>query len=160
MSAIDNILSRIIDRDHSLLQIVDMVYAGAITVAELQGKTESPVETTRPSGDSPWKTRLEKKIISYRSKLGSIHTYLSTQKPSRRVLKSMKIIAKEYKLRFGAGDFHNKIRLAADNLKQKIKALGARLRRYNERTKRYRNNLLYYANQKEFFRNLEEGADV
>lgn len=69
---------------------------------------------------------------------------------------SLKVIAKEFRLRITASDFHNRIKVAADNLKQKIKSLGAILRRYNERTKRYRNNRLYYSNQKEFFRTLEK----
>ncbi|XP_044757776.1 uncharacterized protein LOC123315935 [Coccinella septempunctata] len=152
--AVDKILSKLLRRDDTLIQVVDLVYAGAITVAELQGKTTSN-NPERPSGDPPWKKRLERNINQHRSKLGIIQTYLSTQQPSRKVLRSMRVIARECKLRFTADDFRSKIKVTADNLKQKIKALGSRLRRYNERTKRYKNNRLYYANQKEFFRKLE-----
>ncbi|XP_044760203.1 uncharacterized protein LOC123317662 [Coccinella septempunctata] len=39
------------------------------------------------------------------------------------------------------------------------KALGNRIRRYNERTKRYKNNNLFYKDQKQFFRTLEAGDE-
>ncbi|XP_045463805.1 uncharacterized protein LOC123673363 [Harmonia axyridis] len=133
--AVDNILSELLRRDDTLIEVVELVYTGAITVAELQGKTTSN-NPERPSGDPPWKKRLERNINRHRGKLGIIQTYLSTQQPSRKVLRSVGVIARECKLRFTADDFRSKIKVTADNLKQKIKALGSRLRRYNERTKR------------------------
>ncbi|XP_045460542.1 uncharacterized protein LOC123670973 [Harmonia axyridis] len=45
--------------------------------------------------------------------------------------------------------------MACDTLKQKVKALGNRSKRYNDRVKRYKNNQLYQKNPKQFFRSLE-----
>ncbi|KAL3265716.1 hypothetical protein HHI36_009919, partial [Cryptolaemus montrouzieri] len=52
--------------------------------------------------------------------------------------------------------FKDKVSALLDGLKQKIKALGNRTRRYNERSKRFRYNNFYCRNQKQFFRDLEE----
>ncbi|KAL3273358.1 hypothetical protein HHI36_014806 [Cryptolaemus montrouzieri] len=41
-------------------------------------------------------------------------------------------------------------------MKQKLKALGNRSRRYKERVKRYKNNSLFYKNTKLFYRTLEQ----
>lgn len=49
-----------------------------------------------------------------------------------------------------------KLRTHAETLKQKIAALGNRLRRYHKRTQRYRQNNLFTSNQREFFRDLQK----
>ncbi|XP_044760812.1 uncharacterized protein LOC123318260 [Coccinella septempunctata] len=43
-----------------------------------------------------------------------------------------------------------------ETMKQKIAALGSRMRRYHKRTQRHRENNLFTNNQKEFFRSLDE----
>lgn len=48
--------------------------------------------------------------------------------------------------------------MACDTLKQKVKALGNRIHRYNDRVKRYKKNQLYYKNTKQFFRSLDYNA--
>lgn len=109
----------------------------------------------RPTVTPPWKKRLEQKISNMRRKIGVIYIYLGTTTPSKRVLRSVRKVASEFKIKRRDPNFKDQISFKCDVLKQKIKALGSRMRRYNERVKRYKNNQLYAKDQKRFFREIE-----
>ncbi|XP_045466730.1 uncharacterized protein LOC123675420 [Harmonia axyridis] len=143
-----------INNNSTLEDIVDFVYAGAITVCEennIGRKTKK--RETETQKDPPWKARLEKKINGIRKRIGTLHTYLNTTSPSRKVIKRALHIASVSNI--SREQLKDRLTVECDILKQKAKALGNRLRRYNERVKRYRNNNLFYKNPKQFYRTLE-----
>lgn len=53
VSTVNNAFSKIMRDDLSLLQIVDVVYASAMTVAKLQGRTISQADRINSAGDLP-----------------------------------------------------------------------------------------------------------
>lgn len=67
--------------------------------------------------------------------------------------------ARKLKLKPSNPQYHIRLRTHKETLKQKIAALGNRLRRYHKRTERYRQNNLFASNQREFFRGLQRGAE-
>ncbi|KAL3287084.1 hypothetical protein HHI36_001568 [Cryptolaemus montrouzieri] len=115
----------------SLEKAVDLVYAGAMTVWEMAGVDMKTTASRKITGEVPvWKTRLQEK--------------------------SVRDIASEFALKIKDPNFKQKITTACDILKQKVKALGHLIRRYNERSRRHKNNKLFHGNQKQFSRELEE----
>ncbi|XP_044766299.1 uncharacterized protein LOC123322418 [Coccinella septempunctata] len=144
-------------QDHSSIEdLIDCVYAGAITVCEencirLCDKEFKPKEEKIP----PWRTRLERKINNIRKTIGTLHTYLNNNSPTRKIVKRVSRIASQHHIESHNEQLRQKLIILSDTLKQKIKALGNRIRRYNERVKRYKNNQLFYKNPKQFYRTLE-----
>ncbi|XP_044757121.1 uncharacterized protein LOC123315457 [Coccinella septempunctata] len=135
-------------QDHSSIEdLIDCVYAGAITVCEENGvrlfdKEFKPKEENIP----PWRTRLERKINNIRKTIGT---------PTRKMVKRVSRIASQHHIKSHNEQLRQKLIILSDTLKQKIKSLGNRIRRYNERVKRYKNNQLFYKNPKQFYRTLE-----
>ncbi|XP_044760178.1 uncharacterized protein LOC123317638 [Coccinella septempunctata] len=136
--------------------LIDCVYAGAITVCEENG-IQLCCEESRPKEERtpPWRIRLERKIISIRRTIGTIHTYLNNSQPTKKICKKVSRIASEHHIKGRKENLPQQLVILSDTLKQKIKALGNRIRRYNERVRRYRNNQLYYKNTKQFYRSLD-----
>ncbi|XP_045463748.1 uncharacterized protein LOC123673305 [Harmonia axyridis] len=154
---LDKILDQKINHDHTIEEIVDCVYAAALTVCGEMGVDIREVQKNKSSGPPPWKHRLEGKINEMRKKSGILQTYLNAESPSLRILKLTHRIASDAGVKAGREHFKQQMILVSEKLKQKIKILGNRIRRYNERVKRYKNNKLYHQNQQKFFRSLEDG---
>ncbi|XP_044759165.1 uncharacterized protein LOC123316918 [Coccinella septempunctata] len=153
---VNSILSRYSTDVSTFGELVDMVYAGAVTVCESLGQRIGCHQSApRAPSTPPWKLRLEQKITAMRKKIGVIHTYLNSASPTSKVIKSVRRVASESRIKRRDPSFKEKLAIVSDHLKQKIKALGNRIRRYNERVKRYRNNNLYYRNRRRFFRSLD-----
>ncbi|XP_045477912.1 uncharacterized protein LOC123683059 [Harmonia axyridis] len=150
------ILTSKINPKSTLEEVIDYVYAGAMTVCEENGIRVIRTQLN-PGGDStpPWKMSLENKITKIRTKIGKLHTYLNAILPSKKMTKNIRRIASEFHIRSTNERFKEELTILYDTLKQKVKALGHRVRRYNERVTRYKNNQLYYKNQKQFYRQLE-----
>lgn len=91
-----------------------------------------------------------------RQEIGILHVYLTKENISRKVERKIQIYFHRIKLNRKNLQYRERLRTHAETLKQKIAALGNRLRRYHTRTKRYRQNNLFANNQRKFFRNLEE----
>ncbi|XP_044751674.1 uncharacterized protein LOC123311671 [Coccinella septempunctata] len=157
---VDSVLPKHLTSVTTLEELVEVVYAGAVTVCETLGqRIGHQRDTPRTPMIPPWKLRLEQKITSLRKKIGIIHTYLNSGAPNTKVVKAVRKVASGARIKRRDPSFNEKIAIVSDQLKQKIKALGNRIRRYNERVKRYKNNNLFFKNQKQFFRTLE-GEDA
>ncbi|XP_044751668.1 uncharacterized protein LOC123311664 [Coccinella septempunctata] len=156
---VDLLLETHITPNTTLQTMVDYVYAGAITICEELGMKigEFPMAANPIVSTPPWKTRLERKIKVMRKKIGTLHTYLNNGVRTKRVIKGINQIIKDFKINPKSSTESLQLSLLAvdDRLKQKVKSLGNRIKRYNDRVKRFKNNQLYYKNQKEFFRSLE-----
>ncbi|XP_044760181.1 uncharacterized protein LOC123317642 [Coccinella septempunctata] len=153
---LNSVLPKHFTGTETLSELVDIVYAGAVTVSEAQGYQVSDNNSRWVSSPPPWKRRLESKIVKFRKKIGTFYTYLSTPHPSTKLMKNVKKLASEFRIKRRDPLFKDKIALLNDTLKQKIKALGNRIRRYNEKEKRIKNNRMFHQNQKKFFRDLEQ----
>ncbi|XP_044751728.1 uncharacterized protein LOC123311723 [Coccinella septempunctata] len=154
----NTVIKSSIRSDSTIADFVDSVYAGAITVCEKNGirlysRQTKPREEKMP----PWKTRLEKKINNIRKIIGTLHTYLNNNSPTRKIVKR---VTSQHHIKARDEQLRQQLIILCDTLKQKIKALGNRIRRYNERVKRYKNSQLYYKNPKQFHRSLEGTVTV
>lgn len=161
VKTLDNIIEKNINKETTLKELVDLVYAGAVTACgEIATKLIQSDPKHHRDSEPPWRKRLEEKIIRERGKIGVINAYLNTEAPSRRLRKKILKIASELSMKRSDENLRRELILVCDKLKQKIKALGNRMNRYNERIKRFKNNQLFHKNQQQFFRSLEEGKET
>lgn len=154
ITSINTALEKYFNEADSLENLCHKVYCAATLTCKIlkQDKYNSPGgEPQSP----PWKKRLETKISNYRKEIGIIHSYLSTQQPSRKLVKKIKTCARKLKVKPGTLLLEQTLIQRAETLKQKIAALGKRLKRYHKRTLRCKQNTLFNNNQRLFFRNLE-----
>lgn len=159
LQSLNTTLPKHLNNVKTLEQVVSVVYAGAATICEMNGQKlqqRNAHHHTMESSIPPWKARLQREITRLRKKIGIVHTYLSNPAPSTRVVKAVRKVASEFRIKRRDPMFGEKISLRCDTMKQKIKVLGLRIRRYNEKVKRHNNNRLFFKNQKQFFRNLEQ----
>lgn len=70
--------------------------------------------------------------------------------------KKARMYAQKLKLKPKHTEYHQRLKIHVEALKQKIAALGNRLKRYHKRSKRYQQNNLFISDQREFFRQLSE----
>lgn len=158
MKSINSVLPRHLIEVETLAELVEIGYAGAATVCETQGRQVENQETQRLNSPPPWEKK-ENKIVKLREKVEDFHTYLNTPNPSSKVEKSVCKLASAFRIKRRDPHYKDKILSLNDNLKQKIKALGNRIRRYNDSQKRHKNNRMLFQNQKKFLRSLEQGDE-
>ncbi|XP_045471751.1 uncharacterized protein LOC123678658 [Harmonia axyridis] len=157
MRAINAALEETITTSESFEHLCHLVYCAAMVANTIhQTKSKNNDSTNRTPQRPPWEDRINTKINTLRKEIGILHSYLNNINPSNRVQKKVHSYAKKMKLKQKDPQFHLKLKTRAEILKQKIAALGNRLKRYNKRTQRYRQNNLFTGNQKEFYRSLEE----
>lgn len=157
MQAINSALSEFITASADLEELCHNVYCAAAVANDIQQTKNTVLNHKNLSPQRPpWETRIEKKITTLRKEIGLLHSYLGTENPSNRVKEKIQQYARKLKLKRGEAQYHLRLRTHAENLKQKIAAMGNRLRRYNKRTQRYRQNNLFTSNQKKFFRALDD----
>ncbi|XP_030762944.1 uncharacterized protein LOC115887619 [Sitophilus oryzae] len=93
--------------------------------------------------------------MKLREVIGPINSYAQNPAGSSvRLRHRVNNMAKAHDLNINEPAYQQNLRTLLENLKQKISALGARLRRYNQRVKRYKQNRDFQLNQKLFYRNL------
>ncbi|KAL3286804.1 hypothetical protein HHI36_001297 [Cryptolaemus montrouzieri] len=117
----------------------------ALTVCETHGNPIREKALIIPRSEPTWNS-LEGKIKDIRKKTN----------PSAKLLKSARKVPSEFNIKAKLPDFRERIVVICDLMDKKVKTLGNRARRYNERVKRFGNNGLFYTNQKQFFQSLEE----
>lgn len=154
ITSINTALEKYFNEADSLENLCHKVYCAATLTCKIlkQDKYNSPGGEPQ---SLPWEKRLETKISNYRKEIGIIHSYLSTQQPSRKLVKKIKTCARKLKVKPGTLLLEQTLIQRAETLKQKIAALGKRLKRYHKRTLRCKQNTLFNNNQRLFFRNLE-----
>lgn len=132
------------------------IYAAAATILSLNNQNINLNGTKRLKSQMQtpaWKMRLEKEINKLRAQIDLIDVHLkgiTTTKIARKIC----IIKKNLKIGLNDPDEQKKLTEYKDLLRQKAKAKGARLRRYNEATKRKTQNRLFQTNQRRFYTSL------
>lgn len=150
MEAIDKALKRMIVNSEELEELCHKVYCAAM-VANFILQAPVTQRNNRDKNQKPlWEKRLETKIAAYRREIGIIHVALN-QQVSRKVNKKLKIYMQKINLKVSDHQYKLKLHTHAEKLKQRIAALGNRLRRYHKRTLRYQQNNLFTNNQKIYF---------
>lgn len=141
----------------SLNEMCHLIYCIAQAFNEVFMKVTNLQQTSKDvnSGCPPWQRRLQTRIDLIRKEIGILHVYLHEVNPSSKVKKA----AFMYQKRAGIKSFPDgkqQLLVHLESIKQKLKALGNRLRRYRKRCKRYQENKMFKNTQKLFYRNLEE----
>ncbi|XP_030745482.1 uncharacterized protein LOC115874472 [Sitophilus oryzae] len=154
---VNNILAQKLPSSSNLEETCHLIYSAAITVCNATGCSTSHRISREIKTDSnpPWKRRLESKIMKLREVIGPINSYAQNPAGSSvRLRHRVNNMAKAHDLNINEPAYQQNLRTLLENLKQKISALGAKLRRYNKRVKRYKQNRDFQLNQKLFYRNL------
>lgn len=150
-------VQKTIHESRDLSDTCHRVYCAAAAISSVYVKNWPNTEpNVGPGSDKPpWEKRLEKKINNSRAIIGVLYNYLKSANPSKRITNKVNDYAWRLKLRPQDPAFHQKLTVHLDTLKQKISALGNRLRRYRIRSRRYRENSLFARDQKKFYRSIE-----
>lgn len=129
----------------NLEETCHLVYCAALTVLELMGIRikQAKREPNQQKSDPPWEKRLQNRIKTLRKGIGRITSYLGSDSPTARLQKHIKKICRNLKIKHNLPDSRIKLASHLEDLKQKAKSLGSRLRRYRERVDRYRENSLF-----------------
>ncbi|KAL1448319.1 hypothetical protein WDU94_012418 [Cyamophila willieti] len=117
---------------------------------------DKPSKNSKPNhSQPPWKFRLETKITQLRKDIGILTQYFKNpSNSSQKIKKKVKQLSFYARIKQWKCDYINKLKIHLENLKQKVAALGYKLRRYNKRVKRYQQNKQFYLNQRRFYQDL------
>ncbi|XP_044766219.1 uncharacterized protein LOC123322341 [Coccinella septempunctata] len=154
--AIDSALREIIQNAMDFEDLCHKVYCAAITANLIVQTEKKGGEQNQQPRKPPWEERLEKRIASLRKEISIIHLYMNNEKVSNRVHRKLGEYIRKIKLKERDAHYKTKLRTHLEKLKQKIAALGNRLRRYHKRTQRYQQNNQFTNNQKMFFRKIDQ----
>ena len=100
--------------------------------------------------------QIEKRINLIRRDIAHLQIFFKHQERSgRKVIRNIQNICYQFGVNLCTQNAQRKLRQHEEYLKQRVAALGARIRRYNEAAKRRQDERLFEKNQKLFFRKLE-----
>ena len=139
---VDKVLSKF--KTHSITKTNELFYAGAFVVTNRLG-----VKIDRVAGrnEPMWKRRLQNKIKELRKDLSQLeapkHKGISNFRPSER-------LERKYSIRV------KRLNVVVEEMKQRITAIAAKVRRYQGWVDSYRQNRLFENNQRQFYRELDE----
>lgn len=137
------------------------LYAAAVTTIELncqQVMEKNKSHKQQLQKEPAWKVRLTKTIDDLRRQISTITEYLNGN-TSNRIARKLKIILKHTHINPEEHEKTRKLIVVRDELSQKCKAKGARLRRYNKATRRKEDNFQYSKCPKKFYQKLENPTD-
>ncbi|KAJ8952311.1 hypothetical protein NQ318_017204 [Aromia moschata] len=158
ISSANSILQQYLDGTNDLQKAHLGVYCASALILELNGQqvyTPNPNRKNKDSDTPMWKKRLEKNIDEYRADADVLSEFLAGNN-SRRVMAKTQAIARKAQIDLNNADHRQQLLNLKDLLRQKAKAKGARLRRYNKLTKRKQQNAAFENTQKQFLRSLEK----
>ncbi|KAJ8962580.1 hypothetical protein NQ318_000973 [Aromia moschata] len=161
ISSANSILQQYLDGTNDLQKAHLGVYCASALILELNGQqvyTPNPNRKNKDSDTPMWKKRLEKNIDEYRADADVLSEFLAGNN-SRRVMAKTQAIARKAQIDLNNADHRKQLLNLKDLLRQKAKAKGARLRRYNKLTKRKQQNAAFENNQKQFLRSLEKQGE-
>ncbi len=122
-----------------------LLRAAAHTVREALGEKMYPVTTT-PKVEPRWKRRIEGKIIQDRSDISQLE---EMKKGTTLKKKVMDGLDRRHPLLKKKG-----LPCVIEELKQRLRAKAAKIKRYTKRCLNFKQNKLFSTNQKQFYRNL------
>ncbi|CAH2020142.1 unnamed protein product, partial [Acanthoscelides obtectus] len=150
LSEINKILDSKITTDIPIENLHSLIYSGAATVLTLnKQKISTDTQIKNVSVTPAWQRRITNKIDSIRRDIG-ILTQNQSLNPSSSVTKKAKaILGREQRLENPTATE------ILDHLKQKLKAMAKKLRRYKESNTRRQHNSQFSRSERSFYKNLE-----
>ena len=138
---VDKVLSKF--KTHSITKTNELFYAGAFVVTNRLG-----VKTDKIAGrkEPMWKRRLQNKIKELREDLSQLE---ASKDKDISNFRHWERLERKYSIRV------KRLNVVIEELKQKITAIAAKVRRYQGRLDGYRQNRLFGNNQRQFYRELD-----
>ena len=139
---VDKVLSKF--KTHSITKTNELFYAGAFVVTNKLGVKIDKVAGIK---EPMWKRRLQNKIKELRKDLSQLEVSKDKGVSNSRHWERLE---RKYSIRV------KRLNVVVEELKQRITAIAAKVRRYQERVDSYRQNRLFENNERQFYRELDE----
>lgn len=160
---VDKLIAPNIIEASSLEEVAGLVHCAAIATCQHLGYKvrvgngtslhKKPFERQKPP---MWLKKIENQIAQARRDISHIAEYFRDKGGiSVKIRASIRSILRRLKVRRTQDDLERRLKMEDERLRQRIVALGARIRRYNEAATRKKENNLFSSNQKGFYRYLE-----
>ena len=140
---VDKVLSKF--KTHSITKTNELFYAGAFAVTNRLGVKNDVVAGRK---ESMWKRRLQNKIKELKKDLSQLET-----SKDKGIYRNWERLERKYSIRV------KRLNVAVEEMKQRITAIAAKVRRYQGRVDNYRQNRLFENNQMQFYRELDQAEE-
>ena len=137
---VDKVLSKF--KTHSITKTNELFYAGAFVTNKLGVKVDKVAGRNEPM----WKRRLQNNIKELRKDLSQLEASKDKDVSNSRHWERLE---RKYSIRV------KRLNVVVEELKQRITAIAAKVRRYQGRVDSYRQNRLFENNQRQFYRELD-----
>ena len=134
----------------SITETNNLLLAGAHVVCERLGEKPSSQRTNQRK-DPLWKRRIEDKITQVRKDISHLEEMRKGTVLKQRILEGLH---RRHPLLKKKG-----IPCVVEELKQRLRAKAAKIKRFNNRTERFHQNKLFGNNQRQFYRNLQSSPE-
>ena len=138
---VDKVLSQF--KTHGITKTNELFYAGAFVTNKLGVKTDKVARRKEPM----WKRRLQNKIKELRKDLSQLEASKDKGVSNSRHWERLE---RKYSIRV------KRLNVVVEELKQRITAIAAKVRRYQGRVDSYRQHRLFENNQRQFYRELDQ----
>lgn len=146
---INKYLPNLLEINTTLREINDIIYAAAKTLIINNNQAPyKPSNTIKPKRDPNWKIRIQKKINKFRKELARL-IEIERGVRSPRMDRSRVYLYNKYNIQ--SENDHKNI---AEMLKQKIKALAGRIKRYEDANSKREQNKLFKENEHKLYSSL------
>ena len=139
---VDKVLSKF--KTHGITKTNELFYAGAVVVTNRLGVKINKVAWTK---EPMWKRRSQNKIKELRKDLSQLEAVKDKDISNFRHWERLE---RKYSIRVKG------LNVVIEELKQKITAIAAKVRRYQGQVDSYRQNRLFENNQRQFYRELDQ----
>ena len=143
VQAVNAVLGKIVTTD--ITSTNDLIYGGSVIVNEMVGIKRKENYTRKQPW---WKRRLEQQITDLNRDLGRVNAMIEGKRIKQ---KHTHDLQNRYKIKqkgFG---------VAREEIKQRIAAKTAKIKRYSDRISQYQQNRTFQNNQKRFYQNVDCG---
>ena len=131
-------------KTHSITKTNELFYAGAAVVTNRLGMKIDKVAWRK---EPIWKRKLQNKIKKLRKDLSQLE---ASKDKDISNFRHCEILERKYSIRV------KRLNVVIEELKRRITAIAAKVRRYQGRVHSYRQNRLFENNQRQFYRELDE----
>ena len=139
---VDKVLSKF--KTHSITKTNELFYAGAFVVTNRLGVK---IDKVAGRNEPMWKRRLQNKIKELRKDLSQLE---ASKDKGISNFRHWERLERKYSIRV------KRLNVVTEELKQRITAIGVKVRRYQGRVDSYRQNRLFENNQTQFYRELDQ----
>ena len=131
-------------KTHGITKTNELIYAGAVVVPNRLGVK---IDKAAWRKELMWKRRLQNKIKELRKDLSQLE---ASKDKDISNFRHWERLERKYSIRV------KRLNVVIEELKQRITAIAAKVRRYQGRVDSYRQNRLFKNNQRQFYRELDQ----